>query len=101
MEAVGTPELVVQERRYWLTPPTIQETPAAWDRLFVRYGIHRGITIVQRHDDSLYETRYPAQTELEEAQKWWLGGYRHALSADEYTMFIDAGYGDYVESESA
>jgi hypothetical protein len=84
---------------YVLRPDSVQETPVAMDRLHIRYGIHRGISIIQRQDDTFYETRYPAQTELEESQRFYLGGYIHLITDAEAAALIAAGFGDLIAQE--
>jgi len=87
--------------RLLLVNPSIQETPAAWDRLHVRFGIHRGITIIKDADGVWSSVRYPAQTEIEAAQKVFLGGRRHDITPDEADELTDAGYGSYITLEPA
>ncbi len=77
--------------------PTIKETPAADGRLFSRYGIDRGITLVQRQDLSYYLTRYPALSELEAALTYYLGGHEYALTSAEVASLTAAGYGAYIQ----
>jgi len=31
---------------YKFVTPTVFETPIAWDRLFIRYGINRGVSVL-------------------------------------------------------
>jgi len=82
-----------------LINPAIQETPAAWHRLFGRYGIHRGITLLKDADGVWSSVRYPAQTEVEAAMKVYLGGHKHPLTVAEAAELIAAGYGPYVSLE--
>lgn len=65
----------------------------------MRFGIHRGITIVQRMDGTFYTTRYPAQTELEEVERYWLGGYHHEVDRATADQLTTAGYGTYITTE--
>lgn len=82
--------------RLTLRPPSVQETPAGRNILHSRYGIHRGISLIQRADGSIYATRYPALTDLEAAQRYWLGGYAHTISVEEAELLTAAGFGDYI-----
>jgi hypothetical protein len=82
-----------------LVNPSIQETPAAWDRLNIRFGIHRGITIMQDASGVWSAVRYPAQTEIETARAVYMGGHRHVLTVDEADALIAAGYGSYITLE--
>lgn len=79
-----------------LTTPTVEETPAGWDRLFIRVNMVRGVTIVQRWDGTFYDTRYPAQTELEEVRRFWLGGTQSLIGDETRDELVAAGYGDYI-----
>lgn len=97
-EAIGFPTLSLLQQ-WVLRPNSIQETPMAMNILHVRYGIHRGITIIRRQDGTYYETRYPAQTELEESAAFYMGGYIHRLPEGVAQELIDAGYGDYLTLE--
>lgn len=82
-----------------LTPNTVQETPAGRNILHIRYGIDRGISIIKRQDGTYYETRYPAQVELEQALKYYLGGYRHLLTPDEAADLTAHGFGSLIHLE--
>lgn len=83
-----------------LVNPSIQETPAAWDRLNIRFGLHRGITIMQDAEGVWSTVRYPAQTEIEAAQVVYMGGHRHVLTVAEADALILAGYGSYITLET-
>jgi hypothetical protein len=84
---------------YVLRGPTIQETPAAYNPLHIRYGIHRGITILRRQDGTYYETRFPFQDEVTEASAAYLGGHVYYLSQEEADDLTNAGYGQYITQE--
>lgn len=81
---------------YYLDPPTVRQTPTAWDRLFIRYPMIRGIAILQRMDGTFYQSMAPAQTELEEMQAYWLGGYHHTITQAQADALTVAGYGAYI-----
>lgn len=81
---------------YYFVGPKVKETPAAYDRLFIRFGIDRGISVIQRQDGTYYQTRYPAQTELETARTYYLGGHEYLLSDAEVASLTAAGYGSYI-----
>lgn len=83
-----------------LVNPSIQETPAALDRLNIRFGLHRGITIMQDASGVWSQVRYPAQTEVETARAVYMGGHRHILTAAEADALILAGYGQYITLET-
>lgn len=94
-ERVSEPLIKLLHRRM-LRNPSIQEAPAALSRPFNRFGIHRGISIIKRLDGSYYSARYPAQTELEEAEAFYLGGRFHPVSNEVADELIVAGYGAYL-----
>lgn len=98
--AFGDP--TVENTMIWvLRPDSVQETPAGEDRLTIRYGIHRAISIVKRQDSSYYSTRYPAQTELEEAALFYMGGHIYVVSNSEAAALTAAGYGSLLTLEPA
>lgn len=81
---------------YVLTPPTVDETPAAWDRFLVRVSMARGITIAKRTDGTFYETRFPSLDELLGLEEFWMGGHVHVISAQTAAELAAAGYGAYI-----
>lgn len=85
--------------RVVLVNPSIQETPVALNALMTRYGLHRGITIMQDADAVWRSVRYPSQTEIEAALKVYMGGHRHVVSGMEAAELIAAGYGAYLHLE--
>jgi hypothetical protein len=66
------------------------------DRLWQRYPIPTGITmLVTGATVTLKE--YVSDIELEDADIYYLGGYRHQISAAERNTIVAAGYGDLIE----
>lgn len=89
----------VRNRSVWvLSPNHIQETPAGRDILTIRYGIDRGISLV-KSGGVWSEVRYPAQTDLEAAQKYYLGGYRYLLTPEEASDLTSQGFGSLLHLE--
>lgn len=82
--------------RYLLVPPSVMEAPAGPGPLLRRVQIPRGITLIRRYDDSIYQSRYPAQTELEAAAEYWLGGHHHVIDQAARDLLVTAGYGAYI-----
>lgn len=78
---------------YLFEPPSVEQGPVARDILFFRYTMPRGLTVIKRANDTYYESRFPAQTELEAASDYWLGGHVYTIDADTRTELIAAGYG--------
>ena len=84
---------------YLFVTPSVAETPAGWHRLFERYSINRGITVMMI-DGTYSSYRFPSQTETLQASEVYLGG--HAYVIDEKTKnrlttaSIGGTYGDYI-----
>ncbi len=91
--------ITIQNTKIWvLLPDHIQETPAGRNILHLRYGIDRGISLV-KVSGIWSEVRYPAQTELEEAQKFYLGGRKYYLTNEEASDLISQGFGSLLHLE--
>ena len=84
---------------YLFTTPSVAETPAGWHRLFARYAIHRGVTVMLVNG-TYSSYRFPSQTETLEASEVYLGGHEYVI--DEKTRArltnpsIGGVYGDYI-----
>lgn len=76
---------------YRFTTPTVSEGPAAEGRLFSRYRLTRGITIL-KIDGEYYEMRFPSSEEVEAADEAYIGGYSYEVSAGEKAALEAAGY---------
>ena len=76
---------------YRFTTPTISEGPAGIGRLFSRYRLTRGVTVL-KIDGVYYELRYPSSEEVEAAQEAYIGGYSYEVSAGEKAALEAAGY---------
>jgi hypothetical protein len=97
-EALGDPQVSLLHRLVF-RPPTVQEQPAARDILLIRYGIHRGITVIKRQDGTFYQTRFPDQATVEESARVYWGGHVNEISVEDALALIDAGYGQYISVE--
>lgn len=84
---------------YYFTPPTVDEAPAGLGRLFYRYKLARGITVLINGGVAT-ETRYPNLTEVEEADYAYLGGHTYEVTAAERTILTTNGY-DVESSEGS
>jgi hypothetical protein len=80
---------------YQFKTPTIDEGPIGPDRLSQFYTLPRAISVL-KSGDRYQEVRYPTQTEVAEAQKFYQGGYVHIISDEDAQELIDAGYEDYL-----
>ena len=76
---------------YRFTTPTISEGPAGHGRLFSRYRLVRGISVL-KIDGVYYEMRYPSAEEVAAAQKAYIGGYSYPVDATEKAALEAAGY---------
>lgn len=76
---------------YRFTTPTISEGPAGEGRLFSRYRLVRGITVL-KVDGLYYETRFPSSEEVEAAEVAYIGGYSYEVDATEKAALESAGY---------
>jgi hypothetical protein len=76
---------------YRFTTPTVSEGPAGEGRLFSRYRLTRGITVL-KIDGEYYEMRYPSSEEVEAAEEAYMGGYSYEVSPGEKASLEAAGY---------
>jgi hypothetical protein len=76
---------------YKFTTPTISEGPAGEGRLFERFRLTRGITVL-KIDGLYYEVRWPSSEEVEAAEVAYIGGYSYEVDAIEKASLEAAGY---------
>jgi hypothetical protein len=76
---------------YRFTTPTISEGPAGEGRLFSRYRLVRGVSVL-KIDGVYYELRNPSSEEVQAAQKAYIGGYSYEVDLAEKTALEAAGY---------
>jgi hypothetical protein len=76
---------------YRFTTPTISEGPAGEGRLFSRYRLVRGVTVL-KIDGEYYQMRYPSAEEVASAEVAYIGGYSYEVSPSEKTQLEAAGY---------
>lgn len=76
---------------YRFTTPTISEGPAGEGRLFSRYRLVRGITVL-KIDGQYYQVRFPSSEEVAAAQIAYVGGYSYPVDAAEKASLEAAGY---------
>jgi hypothetical protein len=80
---------------YQFKTPTVDEGPIGPDRLSQFYTLPRAVSVLK--SEGVYQLiRYPTQTEVAEAQKFYQGGYIHIISDEDAQELIDAGYEDYL-----
>lgn len=73
------------------TTPTVSEGPLGEGRLFGRYRLVRGITVL-KIDGEYYEVRFPSSEEVDEADAAYIGGYSYEVDAAEKASLEAAGY---------
>ena len=85
---------------YYFLPPTIEEGPAGGGRLFIRYRLNRGITVM-RTNGVWEEIRYPTedQTRAADAGFVFWGGRKNYITDNQRTELINAGYGANIFSD--
>jgi hypothetical protein len=77
---------------YQFTPPTVDETPGGFGRLFWRYRIARGDTLLV-NGTVVTRVRTPGVDETLAADYYYLGGHVYPITDVERTILINAGYG--------
>lgn len=80
---------------YLFKPPTVDEGPAGFGRLFWRYKIARANTILV-YGTAVVSERTPGVDETQAADYCYLGGHEYYLSNAEYTILVNAGYSAYI-----
>ena len=81
--------------QFYFRPPNVSEGPAGGGRLFIRYRLTKGITVL-RTQGVWSEIRYPSEDQTRAAEWVFWGGYRNTISEIQRTGLIDAGYGNYI-----
>jgi len=74
------------------TPPTVDEGPAGGGRLFSRYKIKRGVSVV-KNGSTYTVVRTPSLDEYLLADVVYLGGHEYEVTNTEKTALINAGIG--------
>lgn len=84
--------------QYYFKPPTEEYGPAGGGRLFIRYRLTRGITVL-RTNGVWSEIRFPTEDQTRAAEWVFWGGYKNPISAVQRTELIANGYGAYITTE--
>ena len=80
---------------YVFNPPTVDETPAGFGRLFWRFRIARSDTLLV-YGNNVLSVRTPGVDQTQEADYCYQGGHVYVLTAPEITILTNAGYGAYI-----
>ena len=85
---------------YYFLPPTVSEGPAGGGRLFIRFRLTRGVTVL-RVNGVWQEIRYPTEDQTAQADHGFLfrGGYKHYIDDAQRAALIAAGYENNIFSE--
>jgi len=84
--------------KYYLTPPTVEYGPAGGGRLFIRYKLTRGESLM-RVNGVWSQTAFPTEDVIKEAELFYLGGHEYEISQGVYVELTNAGYGANVRAE--
>ena len=84
--------------RYVLTTPTEEYGPAGGGRLFIRYRLNRGESLM-RNNGVWSQTAFPTEDVMKEAELFYLGGREYEIKQGIYDSLVSQGYGDYVRTE--
>lgn len=76
---------------YKFTTPTVSEGPAGEGRLFSRFRLVRGVTVL-KINNVYYQVRYPSSEEVEAADIAYIGGYSYTVDSTEKAALEAAGY---------
>jgi len=77
---------------YQFTPPSVEEGPAGFTRLFWRYRIARGDSLLV-YGTAVVRTRTPAVQDTQSADYCYLGGGIYIITQTEKDILTNAGYG--------
>jgi hypothetical protein len=78
-----------------LRTPTYAENLWTDDRLFARYKLDRGYTLLVS-GTTVTQTTYPYLGDLAQYDHVYLGGHEYPLTSAEVTILTNAGYGAYI-----
>ena len=80
---------------YLFKPPTVEEGPAGFTRLFWRYRIARADSVLV-YGLTTVAVRTPAVQDTQEADYCYIGGHEYILSQPEYDILVANGYGSSI-----
>jgi len=80
---------------YLLKPPTVEEGPAGFGRLFWRYRITRSDSLLV-NGTVVTQLRTPGVDQTLAADYCYLGGHEYYLTQPEYDILVNAGYSAYI-----
>lgn len=77
---------------YLFKPPTVEEGPAGFGRLFWRYRITRADSVLV-YGNTTVALRTPGVDQTLQADYCYLGGHEYILSQTERDILVANGYG--------
>jgi len=83
--------------KYYVTPPTEEYGPAGGGRLFIRYRLTRGQSLMSI-DGVWSVTTFPTEDVMKAADIFYLGGREYEIKKGIYDSLVAQGYGDYVRT---
>ncbi len=83
--------------KYYLTTPTEEYGPAGGGRLFIRYRLERGVSLM-RNAGVWTTTTFPTEDVMKAADLFYLGGRTYEISQGTYTELIAQGFGANVKA---
>ena len=83
--------------KYYLTPPTEEYGPAGGGRLFIRYRLTRGVSLM-RVNGVWQTTTFPTEDVMKAADLFYLGGREYEITKGIYDDLVQAGYGANVRT---
>jgi hypothetical protein len=84
--------------KYYVTPPVVEYGPAGGGRLFIRYRLNRGESLV-RNNGIWSQTAFPTEDVIREADKFFLGGSTYEIDLATYNSLVAQGFGANVRAE--
>lgn len=76
---------------YLFKTPTVSEGPLGEGRLFSRYRLVKGVSVLKM-DGEYFEVRYASEDEVKAADKFYLGGIIYEVDEQEKADLEAAGY---------
>jgi hypothetical protein len=84
--------------KYYLTPPVVEYGPAGGGRLFIRYRLNRGESLM-RNNGIWSQTAFPTEDVIKAAELFYLGGREYEITSGVYKELTDQGFGANVRAE--
>ena len=84
--------------KYYLIPPVVEYGPAGGGRLFIRYRLNRGESLM-RNNGVWTQTAFPTEDVIKAAELFYLGGREYEITSGVYKELTDQGFGANVRAE--